>query len=151
MRRRHGEAAAPLEGIRVLDFSRVLSGPHCSRMLADLGADVIKVEPPGAGDPVRRWGARYKGDSAWWSVHGRNKRRVTLDLKKPRARELALGLAARCDALVLRPGIVPHIQQDPGAIRWAGPAVGAHNEKVMGGLLGLSGDELAALRKEGVR
>ncbi len=51
---------------------------------------------------------------------------------------------------MLHPGIVPHIQQDPGAIRWAGPAVGAHNEEVLGGLLGLSGDELAALRKEGV-
>ena len=60
-------------------------------------------------------------------------------------------MAARCDALVLRPGIVPYIQQDPGAIRWAGPAAGLHNEKVLGGLLGLSGDELAALGNEGVR
>ena len=120
----------PLAGLRVIELGHFVAAPFCTRLLADLGADVIKVEPPGAGDPVRRWGARYKGDSAWWSVHGRNKCRVTLDLKKPRARELALGLAARCDALVLRPGTVPHIQQDPGAIRWARPAAGLHNEEV---------------------
>ena len=59
-------------------------------------------------------------------------------------------MAARCDALVLRPGIVPQVPDDPGAIRWAGPAVGAHNEEVFSGLLGLSTAELAALRQEGV-
>ena len=77
----------PLSGVRVLDLTRVVAGPYCSMFLGDLGADVIKVEPPGAGDPVRQWGARYQGQSAWWSVHGRNKRCITLNLKTPRARE----------------------------------------------------------------
>ena len=86
-----------------------------------LGADVVKVELPGVGDPVRQWGARYQGQSAWWSVHGRNKRCVTLDLKKPRARELALRLAARSDALVenFRPGQLDEL--GPAARRRCAP------------------------------
>ena len=70
--------AGPLSGLRVLELGHFVAAPFCTRLLGDLGADVIKVEPPDAGDPVRQWGARHKGDSAWWSVHGRNKRCVTL-------------------------------------------------------------------------
>src|SRR3712207_2573338 len=98
----------PLAGLRILELGHFVAAPFCTRLLADLGAEVIKVEPPGAGDPVRQWGARVdeSGQGAWWSVHGRGKRCVTLDLKRLRAKELALGLVARCDALVenFRPG-----------------------------------------------
>src|SRR5215207_9486704 len=69
--------AGPLSGLRVLELGHFVAAPFCTRLLGDLGADVIKVEPPGAGDPVRQWGARFKGESAWWSVHGRNKRCVS--------------------------------------------------------------------------
>jgi formyl-CoA transferase len=119
------EGAGPLAGLRVLELGHFVAAPFCTRLLADLGADVVKVEPPGGGDPVRQWGARYKGDSAWWSVHGRNKRCVTLDLKKPRAKELALRLAARSDALVenFRPGQLDKLGLGEAALRAANPGL----------------------------
>jgi formyl-CoA transferase len=118
-----GSGAGPLAGLRILELGHFVAAPFCTRLLGDLGADVIKVEPPGAGDPVRQWGARYKGDSAWWSVHGRNKRCVTLDLKKPRARELVLRLVAQCDALVenFRPGQLDKLGLSEAALRTARP------------------------------
>lgn len=98
-------SAAPLAGIRVLELGHYVAAPFATRLLADLGAEIIKVEPPG-GDPVRQWGARYKGSAPWWSVHARNKRCISLDLKKPEARRIVLELIASCDALVenFRPG-----------------------------------------------
>ena len=97
--------AAPLAGIRVLELGHYVAAPFATRLLGDLGADIIKIEPPG-GDPVRQWGARYKGSSPWWSVHARNKRCISLDLKKPEARQIVLELVHTCDALVenFRPG-----------------------------------------------
>jgi crotonobetainyl-CoA:carnitine CoA-transferase CaiB-like acyl-CoA transferase len=113
----------PLAGLRVLELGHFVAAPFCTRLLGDLGADVIKVEPPGAGDPVRQWGARHKGQSAWWSVHGRNKRCITLDLKKPRAREIVLGLVAECDVLVenFRPGQLDKLGLSEAALRGARP------------------------------
>ena len=118
-----GGGRGPLAGLRVLELGHFVAAPFCTRLLGDLGADVIKVEPPGAGDPVRQWGARFKGESAWWSVHGRNKRCVTLDLKKPRAREIVLQLAARSDALVenFRPGQLEKLGLGEAALRAARP------------------------------
>ncbi len=117
------ESSGPLAGLRVLELGHFVAAPFCTRLLGDLGADVIKVEPPGAGDPVRQWGARLKGQSAWWSVHGRNKRCVTLDLKKPRARDIALGLVAQCDVLVenFRPGQLDRLGLSETALRQARP------------------------------
>lgn len=100
-RQSHG----PLTGLRVLELGHFVAAPFCTRILGDLGADVIKIEPPG-GDPVRQWGEQVNGHSLWWSVHGRNKRSVTLDLKKSEAIEVVLKLAAVCDVVVenFRPG-----------------------------------------------
>src|SRR5687767_12353188 len=103
-----GDAETPralLDGLRVLEIGHFVAAPFCTRLLADLGADVIKIEPP-AGDPVRQWGAQVDGRSLWWSMHGRNKRSLVLDLKKPEAREIVLQLVQHCDALVenFRPG-----------------------------------------------
>ncbi|MBR0667438.1 CoA transferase [Roseomonas hellenica] len=97
--------AGPLAGLRVLELGHFVAAPFATRLLGDLGAEVIKVEPP-QGDPVRQWGARHQGHAPWWSVHARNKRCITLDLKKPEAREIVLGLISHCDALVenFRPG-----------------------------------------------
>jgi formyl-CoA transferase len=116
-------AAGPLAGLRILELGHFIAAPFGTRLLGDLGADVIKVEPPGDGDPVRQWGARYQGQSAWWSVHGRNKRCITLDLKKPRAKELALRLAAQSDALVenFRPGQLDKLGLSEAALREARP------------------------------
>jgi crotonobetainyl-CoA:carnitine CoA-transferase CaiB-like acyl-CoA transferase len=97
----------PLEGIRVLDLTRVLSGPHCTRMLADLGADVIKVEPPD-GDLTRFAAPRINGFAAYFVQQNAGKRNISLDLSKPGATDLVLELAKRCDVLVenFRPGVM---------------------------------------------
>lgn len=114
----------PLSGLRVLELGHYIAAPFCTRLLADLGADVIKVEPPN-GDPVRQWGEQIDGASPWWSVHARNKRCVTLDLKQPRGRELALLLAARCDAMVenFRPGHLARLGLDDAAFQQARPGL----------------------------
>src|ERR1044072_5533614 len=98
----------PLHGIRVLDFSRVLAGPLCTMVLGDLGADVIKVERPGAGDDTRGWGPSY------YTALNRNKRSVALDLKAPGDVALARELALRADVLVesFRPGLMAQIGLD---------------------------------------
>jgi formyl-CoA transferase len=87
----------PLVGLKVVELGHYIAAPFCTRLLADLGAEVIKVEPPG-GDPFRGWGAAVDGNSVWFSVHGRNKLSMELDLK--RDRDVALQLAARADVLV---------------------------------------------------
>jgi crotonobetainyl-CoA:carnitine CoA-transferase CaiB-like acyl-CoA transferase len=86
-------AHGPLSDLRVLEIGHFVAAPFCTRLLADLGADVIKIEPP-AGDPVRQWGKQVDGHSAWWSLHGRNKRSITLNLKHPKAIDIVLRLSA---------------------------------------------------------
>ncbi len=91
----------PLEGIRVLDLSRVLAGPFCTMILGDLGADVIKVEQPGSGDDTRQWGPPWAGgESAYYLCVNRNKRSLTLNLKHERGREILVALARDCDVVV---------------------------------------------------
>ena len=98
----------PLDGIRILDLSRVLAGPFCTQMLADLGAEVIKVERPGVGDETRSWGPPYMKDeagadtteSAYYLCANRNKRSITVDFSQPRGVALVKRLLEGCDALV---------------------------------------------------
>src|SRR3954453_5115091 len=96
----------PLAGVRVLELGSFIAGPFAGQLLGDLGADVIKVESPGDGDPMRHWGVTRDGDSLWWPTIGRNKRSVVLDLREGPAREVAAQLAARCDVVLenFRPG-----------------------------------------------
>lgn len=102
------ERKAPLDGIRVLDLSRVLAGPWCSQNLADLGADVIKVERPGTGDDTRAWGPPYLKDeqgndtseAAYYLSANRNKRSITIDISTPEGAELVRKMAAKCDVLL---------------------------------------------------
>ncbi len=90
-----------LNGIKVLDLSRVLAGPYCSMMLGDMGADVIKVERPGAGDDTRQWGPpEAGGEAAYYLCVNRNKRSITVDLKKEQGREIIRSLAAKSDILI---------------------------------------------------
>ena len=97
----------PLAGLRVFDLSRILAGPTCTQLLGDLGADVIKIERPGAGDDTRKWGPPYlKGkdgdtdESAYYLASNRNKRSLTIDISKPEGQALAKRLIAKCDIMI---------------------------------------------------
>src|SRR3954449_5405608 len=94
-----GPSRLPLAGLRVIELGHYIAAPFATRLLADLGAEVIKVEPP-EGDPVRGWGSAVDGHAVWFSVHGRNKLSVTLDLKSEADRAKLRRLVARADALV---------------------------------------------------
>src|SRR5512132_3746755 len=91
----------PLNGLCVLDLSRVLAGPYCTMMLADLGADVVKVERPGVGDETRGWGPPYTGgESAYYLSANRGKRSVAIDLSSDEGRRIALELCASADVVI---------------------------------------------------
>jgi len=96
----------PLDGLRVLELGQLIAGPFATKMLGEFGADVIKVEPPGTGDPLRRWRMIEDGTSLWWHVQTRNKRSVSLDLRSQEGQDLVRRLVAEADVLVenFRPG-----------------------------------------------
>src|SRR5258706_15618800 len=98
--------AAPLAGIRVLELGSLIAGPFCAKTLGDFGAEVIKVEPPGEGDPLRRWRKLRNGTSLWWHVQSRNKKSVTCDLRRAEGQEIVRRLARRAQIVVenFRPG-----------------------------------------------
>jgi crotonobetainyl-CoA:carnitine CoA-transferase CaiB-like acyl-CoA transferase len=101
------DSPAPLRGIRVVDLSKILAGPYVTMTLADLGAEVIKVEHPDGGDPTRRWGPPFNGpDATYYLAANRNKRSVTVDLKSPEGQEAVSRLIAKADVVVenFRPG-----------------------------------------------
>ena len=114
--------SGPLAGIKVLDLSRVLAGPYCTALLADLGAEIIKLEPP-AGDDYRHIGPFKDGESALFTLNNRGKKSVVLDLKKPADLELAQALAARVDVVVenFRPGVAARLGLGAEVLRKANP------------------------------
>ena len=118
------EMTSPLDGIRVLDLTRVLSGPHCTRMLADLGADVIKVEPPD-GDLTRFASPRINGLASYFVQQNAGKRNISVDLSKPGAADLVLDLAEHCDVLVenFRPGVMARNGLDYDAVAARNPRI----------------------------
>lgn len=100
----HSGAKGPLTDVRLIELGQLIAGPFCGQLMADMGADVIKVEPPGSGDPMREWG---RGDyPLWWTVCARNKRCVTANLREPEGQELVRKLVAKSDMLLenFRPG-----------------------------------------------
>jgi crotonobetainyl-CoA:carnitine CoA-transferase CaiB-like acyl-CoA transferase len=96
----------PLAGIKVLELGSLVAGPYASALLAQFGAEVIKIEPPGEGDPLRQWRKVHKGTSLWWYSQSRNKKSVTLDLKSDTGREIVHRLVRGCDVVIenFRPG-----------------------------------------------
>ena len=96
----------PLTGLRVIELGQLIAGPFASKILAEFGADVIKVEPPSGGDPLRGWRLIHEGTSVWWAAHARNKRSLTLDLRTPEGQEIIRQLASDADILIenFRPG-----------------------------------------------
>src|SRR5437879_434432 len=112
-------APLPLEGIRVLDFTHALAGPYCTLLLGDLGADVVKVEPP-EGDQSRRWGPPFvNGESSYFLSVNRNKRSIVLDLKNEQGKQRALRLAMSSDVVVenFRPGTAARLGFGPEDLR----------------------------------
>ncbi|MED5620882.1 CaiB/BaiF CoA transferase family protein [Ideonella sp. BN130291] len=98
--------AGPLAGLKVLELGQLIAGPFAGKTLADFGAEVIKVEPPGSGDPLRQWRLLHDGTSVWWQVQSRNKKSVVLDLRSDEGRNAVRALAAEADVLIenFKPG-----------------------------------------------
>lgn len=101
-------AAKPLAGVRVIEFGTLIAGPFCTRVLAEFGAEVIKIEAPGSGDPLRKWRKMHGDTSLWWYVQARNKQSVTLNLKSLDGIGIARQLIASADIVVenFRPGVM---------------------------------------------
>src|SRR3954464_16010189 len=116
-----GERMKALDGVHVLDLSRLVPGGVAGMLLADFGADVVKVEQPGTGDPLRQWTA--EGLPLWWKVYARNKRFVTLNLKAPAGRELLLRMLPRFDVLMesFVPGTLERLGLDWETLRTRQP------------------------------
>jgi len=98
--------SGPLAGVRVIELGQLIAGPFCGKTLGDFGAEVIKIEPPGKGDPLRKWRLLKDGNSIWWEVQSRNKQSVTLDLTKPEGQDILRSLVKEADVLIenFRPG-----------------------------------------------
>lgn len=98
--------AKPLSDIRVLELGQLIAGPFAAKILAEFGAEVIKVEPPQTGDPLRKWRLLHKGTSVWWAVQSRNKQSLALDLRQKEAQDIVKQLITECDVLVenFKPG-----------------------------------------------
>src|SRR4051812_25799116 len=116
-------APCPLDGVRVIDVSRLVAGNMLSLQLADFGAEVIKVEDPKRGDPLRDW--RVKGVSVHWKIYGRNKKSLALSLREPRGRELFLELVKTADILIenFRPGTLESMGFAPDALHAVTPGL----------------------------
>lgn len=150
-----------LAGLRVIEMGQLIAGPFAGKTLGDFGADVIKIEAPGTGDPLRKWRMLQDGTSVWWQVQSRNKRSIALDLREPEGQEIARRLIAQADVLIenFRPGTLEGwgmgyealAEENPGLImlRISGygqtgpyrdlPGFGAIGE-AMGGLRHLTGE-----------
>ena len=114
------QTTGPLSDIRVVEMGQLIAGPFCGQLLGDMGAEVIKIEPPGAGDPMRQWG---RGQPVWWEVIGRNKKSVSINLRAPEGQALARRLIAGADILVenFRPGMLETWGLSPVALIEANP------------------------------
>ncbi|HRL21736.1 MAG TPA: CoA transferase [Alcaligenes sp.] len=96
----------PLKGIRVLELGQLIAGPFAAKILGEFGAEIIKVEPPQGGDPLRKWRLLHNGNSVWWEVQSRNKQSLALDLREPECQQIVRQLVSQCDIVIenFRPG-----------------------------------------------
>lgn len=119
------EQSGPLTGLRVVELGNFIAAPTAGRLLADFGADVVKVERPGTGDELRRWRLHGGDTSLLFRTLGRNKRSVTVDLRRPEGQDIVRALAARSDVLLenFRPGTLERWGLGPDELR-AKPAAG---------------------------
>jgi crotonobetainyl-CoA:carnitine CoA-transferase CaiB-like acyl-CoA transferase len=167
-----GTAAGPLAGLKVLDLSRILSGPYCTMMLGDYGADVVKIERPDGGDDARAWGPPFAGgESVYFLSVNRNKRSVALDLGAARGRTVLRALALKADVLIenFRPGTARRLGVDYETLARDHPALvycsisgfgqsGPYRERpgfdavaqAMGGMMAITGEPDGAPMKHGI-
>lgn len=119
------ETKGPLAGLKVLDLSVIVAGGTASSLMADFGAEVVKVEQPRTGDPLRNWGPFYNGVSLWWKVHSRNKRSVTLELGSSEGQSLLKRLAEQADVLIegFRPGVMERWGLGPEDLHAVNPSL----------------------------
>ena len=115
----------PLADLRVLELGSFIAGPFAGQLLGDLGAEVIKVEPPGTGDPMRGWGRTVDGRSLWWPAIARNKRSVAVDLRTDRGRDVVRGLTAHVDVVIenFKPGTLARWGMDHATLAAANPGL----------------------------
>ncbi|TFW06228.1 CoA transferase [Oxalobacteraceae bacterium OM1] len=116
--------SGPLAGIKVLELGTLIAGPFCSRLLAEFGAEVIKIESPDGGDPIRQWRGLKDGNSLWWSVQARNKKSVTLNMKSAEGQAIARRLALDADIIIenYRPGVLEKWNLGYEALKAINPA-----------------------------
>lgn len=114
-----------LKGLRVVEMGQLIAGPFAAKTLGDFGADVIKIEPPGAGDPLRNWRMLQDGTSVWWQVQSRNKRSIALDLRSAEGQGIARQLIAQADVLIenFRPGTLESWGMDYETLSKANPGL----------------------------
>ena len=117
--------SGPLQGLKVLDLSVIVAGGTASSLMADFGAEVVKVERPGSGDPLRNWGPFYNGVSLWWKVHSRNKKSITLNLGHAEGQRLLTDLARQADLLIegFRPGTMERWGLGPEDLQRVNPGL----------------------------
>ena len=116
----------PLSDLKVLELGQLIAGPYCGQVLADFGAEVIKIEPPGKGDAMRQWGeADANGEPLWWNVIGRNKQSLTLNLKDADGIAILKKLIGEADILIenFRPDVKKRLRVDYEACRDVNPAI----------------------------
>ena len=114
-----------LSGLKVVELGQLIAGPFAAKTLADFGADVVKIEPPGAGDPLRQWRLIKDGTSVWWQVQSRNKRSLALDLRQPDAQEIVRKLVREADVLIenFRPGAMESWGLGPDVLQSINPGL----------------------------
>ena len=114
-----------LNGVRVVEMGQLIAGPFCGKTLGEFGADVVKIEAPGAGDPLRNWRLIKNGTSVWWQVQSRNKRSVALDLRQQEGQDIARRLIAEADVLVenFRPGTLEGWGMSPEELHALNPGL----------------------------
>lgn len=117
--------AKPLAGVKVLELGTLIAGPFCTRILAEFGAEVIKVESPDGGDPLRQWRKLHAGTSLWWSVQARNKKSITANLKHPDGLAVVRRLAEQADIVVenFRPGVLDKLGLGWSSLSAANPGL----------------------------
>ena len=118
-------APMALAGVRVIEMGQLIAGPFAGKTLGEFGADVVKIEPPGAGDPLRNWRLIKNGTSVWWQVQSRNKRSVAIDLRQPEGQDLARQLIAEADVLIenFRPGTLEGWGMSPDELHALNPGL----------------------------